>query len=413
MVRIPSPGEYVLLQRPGRPDWPAMICTDDMAPSNLRRPNGYLTLVLLIEQSPTFYYAASRELQEFVPIGDDPNKELQAAHNRVLESMDSSWSSLDYWRLRIEHQRRPSSFTVPPLTMLTPTPSPSSDHIFDQESDSDEIDIAKSLSLRAWNESRNRTRSSPSRPRTFKQARGATDLREHFGPTESEDSTISTGPEAKRYKPVQKDYIDGELSASGELVKVHVGTRNDEFLIPKSEVEKLPFLSDPQIGCMSITEDGTLRLDLQCLHDFDPAHFRFVAEFLSTGQFGHSIVDEQTREAVLEECADAWPIADRIVLEDMLDYIVTKVQQAQVQEWELAWTLALMVYETSGTPLNAYKIMKELLVEVIADDFLAKVDAYATEHGNDIIDHLRDLPELERDIYRRLLEAAEQRVGES
>ncbi|KAL5388429.1 hypothetical protein DPSP01_003003 [Paraphaeosphaeria sporulosa] len=429
----------------GRPDWPAMICTDDMAPNDLPRPNGFLTLVLLIDRNPTFYYAASGELLEFEPVGEHPDKELQAAHDRVLQSMDSSRSSLDYWRLRTEHQRGPSKVTVP-LTTLTPISSHKSDYV----SDCGEIEIAKILSLSAWNERTERNRMSLSppaptaqsrfataalgrdprrrmesaqggclagfsrpRPRIFKSARAAADLREHFRPIRSGNRTISTGSNAKRYKPNQKDYINGELSSSCELVKVHVGTGNDEFLIPKSEVEKLPFLSDPQIGCMSTMDDGTSRLDLQCLQDFDPAHFRFVAEFLSTGQFGHSIVNEQTREAVLEECADAWPIADRIVLEDMLDHIVAKVQQAQVQEWELAWALALIVYETSGTPLDAYKLMKELLVEVIAADFLAKVDTYATEHGNDIIDHLRDLPELERDIYRRLLETAEQRVGEN
>jgi hypothetical protein len=192
------------------------------------------------------------------------------------------------------------------------------------------------------------------------------------------------------------------------MVKIHVGAQNEEFLIPKSEVDKLPFLSDAKIGCMATMDDGTSRLDLQCLTDFDPEHFRFVAEFLSTGQFGHSIVNEQTSEVVVQECAATWPIADRIVLEDLLDHIVKKVQQAQLQ-WDEAWFLALMVYETSGTPLNAYKLMKEHLVEVIADNFLY----YVYEHGDKVTEPLRGLPELQRDVYRRLLESTEKEVNES
>ncbi|KAF2444814.1 hypothetical protein P171DRAFT_283875 [Karstenula rhodostoma CBS 690.94] len=410
MIRIPSPGEYVLLQRTGRPDWPAMICTDDMAPINLQRPNGYLTLVLLIDKDLSFYYAASGELQEFVPIGGNSDKELQAAHNRVLESMDCSGSSLDYWRLKTEHQRK---FTAPPLTAPTPTPSPNNDYISDQGSDVDEIEIAKRLSLHEWNKSKKRIRVSPSPPppppRRFKGAEGATNLRNYFRPIERGNPSISTESEPSRYKPAELDYIDGELSASCEMVKVHVGEQDDEFLIPKLEVEKLPFLSDAKIGCISTMEDGTLRLDLQCLKDFDPNDFRFVAEFLSTGQFGHSIVDEETREAVLQECVDAWPIADRIVLEDMLDHIVTKVQQAQLQLWEEAWVLALLVYETPGTPLGAYKLMKEFLVEMLAANFLEKVYDY----GAVVIDRLRDLPELQRDVYKRLLATAEQQVNEN
>lgn len=192
------------------------------------------------------------------------------------------------------------------------------------------------------------------------------------------------------------------------MIKVYVGAHNDEFLIPRAEIERLPFLSDAKIGCIAVMEDGTSRLDLQCLTEFDPDHFRFVAEFLSTGQFGHTVINEETRQAVLEECAVAWPIADRIVLEDMLDYIVTKVQQAQLREWEEAWVVGLTVYETSGTPLGAYKLMKELLVKVIATNFLEKV----YEYGDEIIGRLRDLPELQRDVYRILLETAEHQVNE-
>jgi hypothetical protein len=164
---------------------------------------------------PNSYYAASSEIQEFVPIGGHPNKELQTAHDRVLDQMESPRSSLDYWRLKTKYLRdfiAPSR--TPPPRLPTPALSPSSDCIFDQGSEFDEIEIAKGLSLREWNASKNkRTRAPPLPTQTFEKGREVplTDLRNQFRHIESSNTAHSTELELKRYKPTQSDYVQGEL----------------------------------------------------------------------------------------------------------------------------------------------------------------------------------------------------------
>jgi hypothetical protein len=161
---------------------------------------------------PDSYYAASSEVQEFVPVGGHPNKELQTAHDRVLDQMESTSSSLDYWKLKTQHLRA-SSLSLPPR-LPTPAPSPGSDYVFDQGSEFDEVEIAKSLSLREWNASKKkRTRAPPSPPQKFEKAREIQlkDLRTHFYPIESVNTAACTEVVSRRYKPTHSDYVDGEL----------------------------------------------------------------------------------------------------------------------------------------------------------------------------------------------------------
>lgn len=169
------------------------------------------------------------------------------------------------------------------------------------------------------------------------------------------------------------------------------------------------YLSDAQIGCITRMDDGTSRIDLPCLKDFNPEDFKFVAQFLSTGQFGHSVITEDTRADVIAECAAAWPIADRMVLEDLLDHIVEKLQKAQPWQPEETWILALMVYETSDTLLKAYTTMKEMLAASLADNFYDMI----LRHGQGFLGPLQEIPELKRDIYRVLFETAEQQLHEN
>lgn len=192
-------------------------------------------------------------------------------------------------------------------------------------------------------------------------------------------------------------------------IRVGEGEEEQEFLVPKSEVDKRPSLSDAKIGCVSMTDDGTPRLDLPCLRDFNAEDFRFVAEFLSTGKFGYTVIDDDNRSAALAECAATWPIADRLVLEDLLDRIVVKVQQTQPWGPEEAWILAMIVYQDEGSALDAYVTMKEALSGFIADNF----HAMGIQLGADFFIPMKNLPELERDVYKRLFQKAEERLGGS
>ncbi|KAJ4349895.1 uncharacterized protein N0V89_008515 [Didymosphaeria variabile] len=369
MARTPSPGEYVLLN----------------------------------------YYAASTDMHDFVPMAGHSNKALQAAHDRVLDEMESPGSSLDHWRLVTEGQRK-SNFL--------PTPSPSTDYEFVEGSDEDEFEIAKQMSLLHWNTGNNkRSFATSSLRRDYKKARvtpqycstsDANDLRNHLISLEKDSTASSTTTGTRRQNTAKLDFIEGDLSSSPEMVKVYVGEQEDEFLIPRLEIDRRPHLSDVKIGCVATMDDGTTRLDLQCLKDIDPVDFRFVAEFLSTGQFGHSVINEHNRDKAIAECAAAWPIADQIVLEDLLDHIVAKVQQARPWQPEEAWFFALMVYETAGTPLEAYRCMKDMIAKSMADNLFELIRRL--DEG--FLRRFQKLPELERDVYRILGERAEQKLDE-
>lgn len=201
-------------------------------------------------------------------------------------------------------------------------------------------------------------------------------------------------------------------SESRDMVKVYVGEgdQEQEFLIPRCELDKRPSLSDPKIGCIITAADGTPKLSSPCLRSFPPDDFRFVAEFLSTGTFGLSVLEDDglSNGLMFAECVAAWKIADRLVIEDLLDLIVVKIQQTLPWDRDDAWTLAKIVYETEGSPLKAYASMKGLVAEGVADNLLD----LAVTQGEYFVEPLRELPELQRDVYKRLMERAEAKLAE-
>ena len=193
-------------------------------------------------------------------------------------------------------------------------------------------------------------------------------------------------------------------------MKVYIGEGPSQhiFLIPKCEIDKRPSLSDPKIGCIQPMDDGTTRLDLPCFREFSPERFGLVAEFLSTGKFGHPSVNPQNRDRYLEQCIQAWMIADRMVLEDLLDLVVVKIQETRPWTLQEVMPLAGMVYEEEGSALQAYTTMKEMTAEAVADNF----QAVALEYREVFWRSFNELPELQRDVYRLLLERAERKISE-
>ncbi|KAF1978340.1 hypothetical protein BU23DRAFT_498278 [Bimuria novae-zelandiae CBS 107.79] len=419
MQRHAAPGTYVLLRRMGVPPWPALVCPDDMAPPKVtgKIPMTFNTLLLLITKKPEFVYATTSDMIEYDPFGavQEGNPELQHAYNAVLEEMDSPASTLEYWTAVTEQQHKSG-----PDSGYLPSPSTSSEPDPKEESDDEYLQEAIRLSLA---EVRVNTHKRPSDtsfpPKQMKRARVVSascstprpgDIRTHFTPMPRYDAEglEITGSTSTRRKPENRDYVDGDLAKSTEMVKIHVGEgeQEQEFLVPKAEIEKRPSLSHAQIGCMTTAEDGTPQLDLPCFRQFDPEDFRYVAEFLSTGTFGHTSVDESNRDDVFVECAAAWPIADRLVLEDFLDLIVVKVRQTRPWHFEESWALAKIVYQEEGSALDAYVAMKEMLAESIAENFYTM----ALQLGAEFLGPLQQLPELRRDVHKRLFDNAQSQL---
>ncbi|KAL1800476.1 hypothetical protein ACET3X_000818 [Alternaria dauci] len=107
----PSPGSIVLYRASGSffPLWPAVICTDDMAPKEVvrARPTGYVTLLLTLGDNLDFRWALTTEISNFDPfipithediVGNTPG--LGAAYDMADNALEASLG-LDYWRERV------------------------------------------------------------------------------------------------------------------------------------------------------------------------------------------------------------------------------------------------------------------------------------------------------------------------
>lgn len=194
------------------------------------------------------------------------------------------------------------------------------------------------------------------------------------------------------------------------MVKVYIGEGDTQeiFLIPKSEVDRRPSLSDPKIGCTQPMDDGTTRLDLPCFRTFTSDQFRLVAEFLSTGKFGHPSVNPTNRDECLDNCMSAWEVADRMVLEDLLDLVVVKIRETRPWGLEEIIIMAKEVYKEEGSALGAHAGMKEMIADAIADNF----QALAMDYGAIFFDSWNALPELQRDVLKKLSKRAEKKLSE-
>ena len=154
-------------------------------------------------------------------------------------------------------------------------------------------------------------------------------------------------------------------------------------------------------------EDGTYRIGLPCLEDFHRDDFRFVAEFLQTGRFGYSVIDDENRREALAQCAAAWEIGDRLGMEDLLEHIAEKLEHIRPWELEDAFIFATIVYMTPDALLDGHGRVKRLLTDFLAENFYD----LAQRHGNSFTDRLQKVPELERDIHLKMVEWAEQKMS--
>ncbi|EDU51505.1 hypothetical protein PtrSN002B_001559 [Pyrenophora tritici-repentis] len=111
-----SPGSLVQYQASGTslPPWPAVICTDDMAPTEMQRtrPNGYfyVTLVLLLDERFEFHWARTSELGEYDPFAPYENEEIVASTPRLGDAYEMANNALeagftlDDWRDRVNQR---------------------------------------------------------------------------------------------------------------------------------------------------------------------------------------------------------------------------------------------------------------------------------------------------------------------
>jgi hypothetical protein len=155
--------------------------------------------------------------------------------------------------------------------------------------------------------------------------------------------------------------------------------------------------------------DNTWELVHPRLVDIAPEDFRWAAEYLSDGDFGHREPETEEEAAdTFAQCVSAWRTAELLDMDDLLEHIVDKIRSSKPW-WDLLNVMAFTVsiYQ-SEVSLQAHDDLKALFSEYIADLFYVYLE---DDHlSSNFTDRLKQLPELERDILRNRMTQLERRV---
>jgi hypothetical protein len=181
-------------------------------------------------------------------------------------------------------------------------------------------------------------------------------------------------------------------------VKFVVGPDEEPFHILKSEVDRREYFANNSLGANCMVKLGKNKWSFQrpCLQNIDPDDFRPVAEYLSTGSFGlQNFENADQKDKAFASCCSAWRVADDLVMEDLLDYVVKKIDK--LRPWGLLETLAFaeVVYMMEGAPLPAYRQMKFALSELVADNYLVYLREYPEIFG----ERMLRIPEFLDDVH--------------
>lgn len=159
-----------------------------------------------------------------------------------------------------------------------------------------------------------------------------------------------------------------------------------------------------------VKKGNTWSFERPCLININPDDFLYVADFLSTGDFGCRIVEDgEQREEAFAQCCSAWVVADELVMEDLLDYIVHKMEK--IKPWGMFDVLAFadIVYKTEDSPFPAYAMMKDTLANFVADNYLKYVEEYTTA----FVDRMKEIPTFLIQIHEKTVEKAKPSREES
>lgn len=183
------------------------------------------------------------------------------------------------------------------------------------------------------------------------------------------------------------------------FVEFVVGPNQEVFYILKSEIDRRQYFANNTLGANWMVKVGKNKWSFQrpCLQNIDPDDFRRVAEYLSTEKFGLQIIENtDQKDEAFAECFSVWGIADSLVIEDLLDHIVQKMET--LKPWGQLEVLAFAdeVYKTEDAPLLAYRMMKDALSRFVADHYLEYLRNHLTAFGERLV----QIPEFLDDVHR-------------
>ncbi|KAJ4993892.1 hypothetical protein SVAN01_00369 [Stagonosporopsis vannaccii] len=220
------------------------------------------------------------------------------------------------------------------------------------------------------------------------------------------------------------DIVEENLDESSQFVQIFVGPevdpasdsdidperRRHRLQLPKHHVWDRHYFRNTVSARNFFTPIGesTWELVHPRLVDILPADFRWAAEFLSDGDFGHRDPNEEEQVAeTFAQCLSAWKTAETLNMDDLLEHIVKKLRAAQPW-WDL-WNVmafACSIYQ-SDVSLQAHSDLKALFSEYIADLFFVYLEDDCL--SGTFLTRLKQLPKLERDVLAKRIARLEAR----
>ncbi|KAF1947832.1 hypothetical protein EJ02DRAFT_449307 [Clathrospora elynae] len=451
-----TPGSLILYRASASllPQWPAVVCTDDVAPANFvqNRADGYVSLVLLMGEEQQFRWAHTTEMHDFdpfVPFTDEETVEntpgLGDAYEMANFALEAGFG-LDHWR---EQVRKPITISSsgsedgdadsdPEMRLalrasrehyfgkapkkrsaILPTPSLSPPKRIRRPST--RFDAFKPAAKTP--SSSHPTLSDPWQRHEDPCAR-STSTDKNSGIRATHQKTTQWTPFVQRSfmdrlrhgpsssKPVD-DEIEGELCESKDFVQVLVGPKSEVSTLHKQAVWDRDYFRETRLSNLNYfdqNDDGIWQLKHPRLHEIEPADFAFAAEFLESGDFGHKYPegDEEVHEAFAESIS-AWDTAEKLGMTDLLDHICDKMER--IAPWDMWDVLAFacQVFTSPPPDLTAQTRMKDILATDIAEHYWIYIE---DDHlSTTFVQRLRDLPELEHVIYVKRAKALKIRLG--
>ncbi|KAH7139404.1 hypothetical protein B0J11DRAFT_477736 [Dendryphion nanum] len=417
LTTLTKVGTYVLYKPPNaseRPGWPAVVCTQDELPQVLRR-----------QRLPAFevaIYMLQKNESRWVSVGDlHPLDDLQCpehstrdypglqqAYELLIEALQEVYD-LSFWRTCIvsrfgedAFQDRFAGGDSPSYeqTTVKRAMSPSTAHQHRQNGG------PRKRQREAYHRTQSPSSPSPHEPR-FTLDVGHKPERSAAASQGREWSAQQTYEQAPHEQLLDEPEGD-EIENNSKFVKFVVGEaeNREEFYITYEIVKGCPYFGDDNLGFIQKKDNGWI-FERPCLRGIDPEDFRFVTEFLWSGEFGFRAIEtDDDRSQNLAQCVAAWEVAEKLGMEDLMEHVVKKILRSAPWKHEEILVAAGHIYNMPGTPLPVYREMKDQVTDFIFRNYTEYIEDYCPSY----IRTMHKYPELMADVYQKLAYQARTRV---
>jgi hypothetical protein len=200
-------------------------------------------------------------------------------------------------------------------------------------------------------------------------------------------------------------------SESKDFVQIPHGPQNEVSTLQKQSVWNRPYWRDPRFGVnfFDMNEEGMWELQHPALPEIEPRDFVFIAEYLESGDFGHRHPQGGAdMQEAFAQCVSAWTAAEALGMFDLMEHVIDKLDRLIEPGLDELLAFADLVYKSPDFDLPTHERMKDYLATNIANNFWIYLE---DDHlRGEFLEKLKELLELERDIYARRIAALNERL---